>query len=106
MSVKLPPHRPTEGELDAARKLNAPATEVYVASLFRLAQEAELQGQHPQALAFLRAVALARPDDPRVYQALGAVYQQLEQLVDAAACFSQAAMLRQTPSPHAGRGPG
>jgi Flp pilus assembly protein TadD len=94
MTVKIPPHRPTQGELDAAKTLQLPATDKDVQALFELAHRADEQGQLREALNLLQAAALARPDDPRIYAAFGGLYQDLGREADAAACFSQAHALQ------------
>jgi Flp pilus assembly protein TadD len=94
MSVKIPPHRPTQGELDAARAMELPSADQDVQALFELAHRADNQGQLTDALNLLRAAALARPDDWRIYAAFGGLYKDLGREADAAACFSQAHALQ------------
>lgn len=94
MSVNIPPHRPTQGELEAARAMALPQSEKDVEALFELAHRADDQGKPGDALNLLRAAALARPDDWRIYEAFGGLYRDLGREADAAACFSQAQALK------------
>jgi Flp pilus assembly protein TadD len=95
MSVKVPPHRPTKGELDAAKAIALPSSDQDLQALFELAHRADEQGQLREALNLLMAAALARPDDWRIYEAFGGLYKDLGREQDAAACFSQAHELRE-----------
>jgi Flp pilus assembly protein TadD len=94
MSVQIPPHRPTQGELDAAKGMALPQSDQDVEALFELAHRADDQGRLGDALNLLRAAALARPDDWRIYEAFGALYRDMGREAEAAACFSQAHALR------------
>ena len=89
MTIALPPHRPTPGELDAARKMKLPAGEDYLRSMLELAQTARNHRQPEEALNILRAVVLSSPDEPRLYHAFGVLYTELGRPADAAACFSE-----------------
>lgn len=94
MSVRAPPHRPTAGELDAARAMALPSSDDDVQAMFQLAHRADAHGQLGEAINVLCAAALARPDDWRIYQAFGGLYRDMGRKTEAEACFTQAAALR------------
>jgi Flp pilus assembly protein TadD len=94
MTVKTAPHRPTAGELDAAKAMQLPMTDQDVQALFQLAHKADSQGQLAEAINVLQAAALARPDDWRIYEAFGGLYRGLGKDAEAEACFKEAKALR------------
>jgi Flp pilus assembly protein TadD len=100
MTIALPPHRPTPGELEAARAMELPATDAYVDAMLELVHVARTRSQTAEALNILRALVLARPEDRRIYQAFGVLYTDLGQQADAAACFAQASALDEGSAPN------
>jgi Flp pilus assembly protein TadD len=93
MSVNEPPHRPTAGELDAARQMNLPNRDDYLAAMLELAHRALSEGQPDRSIDVLKSLAMVRPDDPRIYEALSASYQKLGKVEPARMCSEEALRL-------------
>jgi Flp pilus assembly protein TadD len=90
MTIHRPPHRPTKGEIAAARMIDLPNDEEYARSMLDLAGAAFNAGAHSRAIDVLKGLALSRPNDARIYEALAAVYQVIGQPEEAELCFRAA----------------
>jgi Flp pilus assembly protein TadD len=73
--------------------MELPTDDGYVEAMLDLVHIGRAQGAPNEALNILSALTLARPDDPRLYRALGILYRELGRPADAARCSEEAARL-------------
>lgn len=93
MSVDQPPHRPSKEELEGAKKLKLPGGDEHADATLQLAKRAFQQKSYDNAMAILEGLVIARPDDPRIYEAFGVVHQGKGEPDAAVLCFEAAVEL-------------
>jgi Flp pilus assembly protein TadD len=90
MTVDRPPHRPDDEEVRGAKKLGLPASDEHADTMLAAARKAFEAKSYANAIAILEGIVIARPDDPRIYEAFGVVHLALGEPDAARLCFEAA----------------
>jgi predicted Zn-dependent protease len=93
MSVDRVPHLPDAEELEGAKKLGLPGDDQTARVMLDLARRAFERRSYDDAMKVLKGLAIARPDDPRIYEAFGVLHQAEGRMDDARLCFETALSL-------------
>src|SRR5688572_11363608 len=90
MSIECAPHWPSEEECAHAKKLGLPSDETHVSTMFELAGRAFERKRYEGARKILLGLLLVRPQEAKIFEALGLAYQAEGRVKDARLCFEAA----------------
>jgi Flp pilus assembly protein TadD len=100
MTIAHVPHRPSAEEHEAALSLALPADAHFADQMLAAAGKAFARSSYLDALNILKGIVITRPDDARVYEALGVLYRAWGARAAAVRCFEEALLLDSN-APHA-----
>lgn len=93
MTLAHPPHRPTDLEHQTGLELGLARDDAHARTILQIVGAGFANRKYDACLALLKPLVRVRPDDARIYEAFGLLYQVRGDLPSARACFEQALAL-------------